>query len=95
MRTVTVEIELPSDLLVALDVPVEHIGQQSKEWIVLELFREGRISSGKAGELLGMSKIKFIELLGKYAVPYLDLSQGELASDILVAVNAAGVFRWD
>jgi predicted HTH domain antitoxin len=89
MENITIEVELPRDLLIALDIPVAQLGQKTKEWIVLELFREGKISSGKAGELLGMSKIKFIDLLGEYAIPYLDLSPGELTSDVQAANTAA------
>jgi hypothetical protein len=54
MQTITVEIELPRDLFIALDIPIAEVGQKTKEWVVLELFREGKISSGKAGELLGI-----------------------------------------
>jgi predicted HTH domain antitoxin len=55
----------------------------------LELFREGKISSGKAGELLGMRKIDFIDLLGQYEIPFLDLPSGELEADVRVAMKAS------
>jgi predicted HTH domain antitoxin len=89
MENITIEVELPRDLLIALDIPIAQLGQRTKEWIVLELFREGKISSGKAGELLGMSRVKFIDLLDQYTIPYLDLSPEELASDVQVAMDAA------
>jgi len=89
METITIEVELPRDLLVAMDIPMAQVGQKTKEWIVLELFREGKISSGKAGELLGIRKVEFINLLGQYAIPYLDLPPGEVASDVQVAMDAA------
>lgn len=36
---------------------------------VIEWFREGRISSGKAAELLGMTLNEFIDLLGSKQIP--------------------------
>ena len=89
MQTITIEIELPRDLLVSLDIPMAQAGQKTKEWVVLELFREGKISSCKAGELLGIRKVEFIDLLGRYAIPYLDQPPAELASDVQSATDAA------
>ena len=52
--TMTVALELPRDLLGALEVPQTQLEARLRELIALELFREGRISSGKGAELLGM-----------------------------------------
>ena len=87
--TITVEVELPRDLLIALNISVAEAGQKSKEWIALELFRQGKVSSGKAAELLGISKVEFIALLDHYAIPYLDLTREELLSDVQAAMDAA------
>jgi hypothetical protein len=45
MRDLKVEIELPRDLLVALNVPVGQIGAKVKEWLVLALVQDGQIST--------------------------------------------------
>ena len=56
MDMLTVEIELPRDLLMALNISVAEVEQKAKEWMALELFREGHISAGKAAEILGLTK---------------------------------------
>jgi len=53
MDTLTVRLQFPRDLLGALEVPQERLEARLRELIVLQLFREGRISSGKGAELLG------------------------------------------
>jgi predicted HTH domain antitoxin len=83
-----IEIELPRDLLIALNVPVEHIGSKVKEWIVLELFRDGKISAGKSATVLGIPKGQFINLLSQYRIPYLDWDADELAQEMWVATTA-------
>lgn len=52
MHTMTVSLDLPRDLLGALDVPLTDVEVRLRELIALGLFREGRISSGKGAELL-------------------------------------------
>ncbi|HNT74562.1 MAG TPA: UPF0175 family protein [Anaerolineae bacterium] len=63
MSLLTVSLELPRDLLSALEGPQVQIEARLRELIALELFREGRISSGKGAELLDISKLAFVQLL--------------------------------
>ncbi len=88
MDTLKVEIELPRDLLIALNIPTTAVKQKTQEWIALELFREGSISSGKAGEMLRLTKSQFIDLLARRKLPYLDLEPDELSQDFGVAFSA-------
>jgi predicted HTH domain antitoxin len=89
MDTLKVEVEFPSDLLIGLNVPPAEIRQKTREWVALELFREGQVSAGKAAELLGLTKAQFIDLLDERGIPYLDLSPVELAQDVAAAMAAA------
>lgn len=84
MKAIRLEIELPGDLLSALNVAPESLPQKAKEWIALELYREGQISSGKAAEIMNLSKGQFIDLLTRHDIPYLDLPAGELKSDLAI-----------
>ncbi len=88
MDTFKFQLELPRDLLVALKIPDKEVAWKTKEWIALELFREGEISAGKAAEMLGLTKSQFINLLNQRGIPYLDLGPEELAQDISSAVAA-------
>jgi predicted HTH domain antitoxin len=80
-----VALDLPRDLLGALDVPPAQLEARLRELIALELFREGRISSGKGAELLGISKIRFIQLLGHHRLDYFTQTPEELTSDVTAA----------
>ncbi len=48
-----------------------------KECVVLELYRRGMISSGKAAELLEMSRMEFIRYSGRLGVPFFRMSPEE------------------
>jgi len=89
MVPMKVEIELPRDLLTALDIPEAEFGRRAKEWVVLELFPEGEISAGKAGEILGLSKSRFLDLLNEHRLPYLDAGPGELEREAMTAEAAS------
>ncbi len=82
MDTLSVVLELPRDLVGAIDVPQVQLGDHLQELIALELFREGRISSGKGAEWLGISKIEFIQLLAQHGIAYFTESPEELAAEV-------------
>jgi predicted HTH domain antitoxin len=85
----TTNLELGEDLigiLATLERPVE---QSARELIVLELYREQKISSGRSAELLGMSLQDFIQFSSELGIPYFDMTEEELASDVKVATEIA------
>ena len=62
MERITVELDLPRNLLGVLRVREDELGPELKLLIAPELFREEKISSGKAAEVVGLSKSAFIAL---------------------------------
>jgi len=44
----------------------------------LHLFKKGEISSGKAGEMLGTSKIEMLDIIYSEGIPYFDFDEEEL-----------------
>ncbi len=89
MSTLQIEVEVPGDLFIGLNVPHAEFGQRVQQWFILELFREGRISGGKAAASLGMSKSSFIDFLDQLDVPYLDMGPEELERDLAAALHVA------
>jgi len=83
MQTETMEITLPKDLL-SLGLDKEEIQKEVEKWLVLSLFREGRISSGKAGSLLGIGRRGFLDLLDREGIAYVDHSVKELEEEFRV-----------
>ncbi len=79
MRRVAVELdEQLVEVLRLLDQPVD---RSVRELIVLELYRRGVISSGKAAELLGMSKLEFIQFSGRLGIPIFQLSDEQMDAE--------------
>ena len=76
-----VKLDLPPDLLKLLQ-EMGDVQQTIKECIVLELYRRGEISSGKAAELLGMSRIDFIQYSGRLGIPFFRYSPEELEEEL-------------
>jgi predicted HTH domain antitoxin len=75
------KLDLPPDLLEVL----ERLGdprQAIKECVVLELYRRGEISTGKAAELLGISYRQFLDLLARHKIPIFRYSPEELEEEI-------------
>ena len=54
-----------------------------KMMVASRLFEEGRLSSGQACRIVGLSKKAFIEILGKYNVSIFGYSYSEIAEDLV------------
>jgi predicted HTH domain antitoxin len=79
MSSVKIEIEEPlAAILHRTNQPVQVAG---REMIVLELYRRGTVSSGKAAELLGMPRIDFIKHASRLGIPYIDMTEEEWAAE--------------
>jgi predicted HTH domain antitoxin len=50
--------------------------------LATRLFEEGKLSSGQAAEMVGLSKRAFIELLGKYGVSVFGYGFEEIQADM-------------
>lgn len=79
------QVEMPDEVLAVLGTTKQHLSQKLKELAALKLFQEGKISSGKASELVGISRMEFIEVLAKNNIPFFRQIPDELAEDIVVA----------
>lgn len=80
-----VQIEYPAEILDELSS--EQVEQLAHEAFYVRLYQEGKISSGRAGALLGLSRSDFLDLLGSYNVPYFD-DNTDLAEDLRNAHQA-------
>jgi len=50
--------------------------------IVLELYRRGLISSGKAAALLGVSRLDFIQHASELGIPYFRFTEDEWQMEV-------------
>ncbi len=81
MRSITVEVQIP-EALRELGVSDEEIRREVPILLVLKRFRQGHVSSGKAAQLLGISRPDFLDLLAKERVPIYDPGDQELADEM-------------
>lgn len=58
----TVEIELPSELLIGLHTNAESFAHYLKEQAAISLFKEGKITSGIAASWLKISRAAFLKM---------------------------------
>jgi predicted HTH domain antitoxin len=56
--------------------------KKGKEAVVLELLREGKISQGKAAELLEISRNNLFDLMAKHDIPVMDMTEEELKEEL-------------
>jgi len=82
-------VELPDDLELAVQATPEELEAQIRLMAALKMFELGKLSSGKAAELAGLSRVEFLEMCGRYGVPIFNYSPDELEPELLSDVQAA------
>jgi len=82
MRTVTLDNELAA--LLEGEKPLD---EATREALVMGLFRRGKVSSGKACELLRLDRIAFIRRANEHNVPVYLTTEKEWEAD-LTALDA-------
>ena len=78
----SVQVELDQDLVELLEDLHRPVKQAARELIVLELYRQGEISSGKAAELLGLGREQFIRQASGLGIPYFQLDGDALQREL-------------
>jgi predicted HTH domain antitoxin len=88
METLTVGLDLPRDMLGTLEVPESELGVRVRLLLALELYREGKISAGKAAEIAAVTKRDFVRFAGmRHGLPYFSERQGELSKQMERMMN--------
>lgn len=64
------------------NVPDKEALKNAKESLVLEYLRKGKISQGKAVELLEISKHDLFDLMAKYDIAVIDMTEEELKEEL-------------
>lgn len=81
MTQTTIKIDIPTTLLLALKIPKSDWSQYIYQTLAIELYREGKISLGKAKELAKLTnKWEMIQLLNQHNIP-LNYSVEDIESD--------------
>jgi predicted HTH domain antitoxin len=86
----TVRVELPAALLKAANVEESNLSQEAARLLALELYRESKVSLGRAAELCQTPLAAFMDFAAKHGVPPLrygfeDLEEERRSADRLTA----------
>jgi len=73
----TITIELDATLAALLQETNRPVQDAAREMIVLELYRRGSISSGRAGEIVGMPRLEFVRHASRLGIPAIDINPDE------------------
>jgi predicted HTH domain antitoxin len=65
----TVKVEIPAELVVAAGLDMGNLSAETARLLALELFREDKVSLGRASELCGMPVEQFMEFASQHNVP--------------------------
>ena len=82
MKTITVPIDLPSDLLLILNESEQELKNHIQLTIAISLYQEERLTIGKAIQVSGLSRYEFERELAKRKIAVSNLSLDQIMSDI-------------
>ncbi len=80
-----VRIELPSALLRAANLEEDNLSQEAARLLALELYREDKVSLGRAAELCQTPLASFMDFAAKHGVPPLHYSLEDLEEERRIA----------
>jgi predicted HTH domain antitoxin len=76
-----VTVPVPEETMDALRLTPEAVGAELRLAAAMKLYEIGRLSSGTAARLAGISRPEFLQRLHEYGVNTFDLTESELLSD--------------
>ena len=65
----TVRVEIPAELVAAAGLDADDLSAEAARLLALELYREDRVSLGRAAEPCRMPVERFLEYAGRHNVP--------------------------
>ncbi|OGV97653.1 MAG: hypothetical protein A2889_10785 [Nitrospinae bacterium RIFCSPLOWO2_01_FULL_39_10] len=75
-------LEVPDEVLISLkETPIE-LSRDIRMLAAVKFYQMGKLSSGRAAQLAGISRISFLQSLSMYGVPIFNLPPEELKQDI-------------
>jgi predicted HTH domain antitoxin len=82
MKTEELKIKYPAGFEHAVHMTKEEMEQHIRLMAALKMFELGKVSSGKAAELAGMSRAEFLEACGRYRISVFNYPDEEIEEEI-------------
>jgi predicted HTH domain antitoxin len=81
MNTQKISIELPADILLALNETEAELEQRIKISLAIRLYKLQKLTIGKAAQLSGLPRFEFETLLSENEIPISNLSIEDIMKD--------------
>jgi len=82
-------LEFPKDVPEE-DLKDKEVLMKAREGAVMELLRKGKVSQGRAAELLGINRHDLVDLMAKYDIPVFEATSEELKEGLKNLKSALG-----
>jgi predicted HTH domain antitoxin len=82
MAMPVIQLEIPEETLISLKQDPESFSKDLRLLAAVKLLEMGRLSSGRAAQLAGVSRAEFLLLIGRYRIPPFASTMEEIAADI-------------
>lgn len=81
MKNITIPVDIPSDMLVALNESEQELKSYFQTATAMMLFQEGKLTIGKAIQLSGLTRFEFEKALSRNKIPVSLFDADQIMSD--------------
>ena len=82
MSNQTISLEFPDDILLALNESESDLKKRIKVTLAFQLYKQKKLTIGKASQLSGMTRLDFEKELSKNKISISNLTEEDLMSDL-------------
>lgn len=82
MSSQTISIDLPNDILLALNETEKELAYRIKVTLAIQLYKSKKLTIGKASQLAGLSRYEFEKQLSKNKISISNLTKQDVLNDI-------------
>lgn len=75
-------INIPEEIMLCLKETYSDISKEICMIAAVKLYELGKLSSGRAAQMAGLSRVSFLSRLSHYKVSIFDLSEEEILEDL-------------
>ena len=77
-----ITLDVPDEVLISLKKSPSEFSRDILLLSAIKLYQMGKLSSGRAAQLAGQSRVSFLQNLARFDVPIFDMTAEELKRDL-------------